>query len=310
MVCYYLTMSNNHCLKCRILSKDFKNMKLLDKTLNEIKHKYGDVSVHYDCETGERVIFGCSESYITTFILEVQKHLHDVPLHINDIEVVYYETISKPCDEVVRAKSPNRHITYSVTIEQNDDGCTFNNENDGCFITGDMVNDITKGFEMSCTRGPLCKLPLKNIALRLKNVTQLVDYTLGRYAEQSRWAIKSALMGAVILSEPRLLEPIYICTLIIPCHETNGSEIQKIVGEHRGDLIEMNVNETGKQQVLTINLPVNELTMFKTKIGNLFGSQIYSVYTTFSHWSVLDSDPYESDSLANKIIMKINKNTG
>ena len=105
------------------------------------------------------------------------------------------------------------------------------------------------------------------------------------------------LFASFLTAQPRLLEPIYKCE--IECPQEVVGKIYGIMAMRRGQVID----EQSDSCTIIAELPVAEFLRSQTG-GKAFPQCV------FSHWQVVDSDPYEENSIANEIVKSIRKRKG
>lgn len=90
---------------------------------------------------------------------------------------------------------------------------------------------INSGFQMVCRSGVLCGEELTGACFKLKDATLHGD-ALHRGAGQLMPCARAAMYGCLLVSQPRLLEPIYLVEILAPEGCMGG--IYQVMAKRRG----------------------------------------------------------------------------
>merc|ERR1712232_1262441 len=141
-----------------------------------------------------------------------------------------------------------------------------------CFVNqvagAQYVNEITPhvvaGFQWASQQGPLCEEPLRGNRFNLTDVHLHAD-AIHRGAGQLLQCMRRVVFGAMLSSDPRLVEP--ISRVDFSCHADVVSLIHRLVGQKRGEVIDEQHHATGQMVDLVANLPVSESFGFATLLA-------------------------------------------
>ena len=221
------------------------------------------------------------------------------------------KVVSRPKDPVAQ----NRHIVTSYGMDRNDvdsrrmygfgptdkDPNMYINTSTGVQYLDTVKDSICQGFREATLTGPICGEQVSGAIFRLHDAkfhSDSVHRGIGEVGPASRRSCWAALLN----SQPRLMEPIYLCGITVPT--TVSGAIYSLMAQRRGTVID-NVPMAGTPMTMVkAYLPVRESFGFDSELREKTSGQAFA-QCTFSHYQVIDSDPFEEGSLANKIAMEI-----
>jgi elongation factor 2 len=169
----------------------------------------------------------------------------------------------------------------------------------------EIRDSVKNGFGMATAEGPLCGEPVKGAIFRVVDVTLHAD-AIHRGMGQLLKPARNNVYGSLLSSKPRLLEPVYLCSISIPNSEIGT--VYTVLASRRGEVID-NEPKDGGQLLVKAYLPVGESFGFDGDIRGATGGKAFT-QCQFSHWSLLPGDPYEEGSLANKVVASIRERKG
>ena len=162
---------------------------------------------------------------------------------------------------------------------------------------------INGGFQAVCRNGVLCHEELQGACFKLKDATLHAD-ALHRGAGQLVPCARSAMYACQLLSAPRLLEPIYLVEILTP--DSCMGAIYQVMSKRRGQVISEVPREGQPLSDVKAYLPVGESFGFDPDLRAQTSGQAFP-QCVFSHYALIESDPLQANSMANKIVMQIRK---
>ena len=156
-------------------------------------------------------------------------------------------------------------------------------------ISSDLQKGLLSGFELAIQNSPLCEDTMEGTIFLVDNVQN--EETKG---EQNLAFLSTNITDiyrqAFINAEPRLVEPVYLCTLQIEMDMMG--KIYSIIAKRRGKIVKEDMlNETNLMQVL-VHIPVIESIGLPQELAKK-GSGGSFPQLVFSHWSLIEEDPFE-----------------
>jgi len=124
----------------------------------------------------------------------------------------------------------------------------------GIVHIGEIMEMVLDMFEDVMKKGPLCRDPAFKVKVTLTDC-KLHEDAIHRGPAQLYPAIREGIRGAMMQAGPVLFEPLQIQLIEAPVDYMG--EISKLVGNKRGQLLEM--NQEGTQVVVKAKIPVAEL---------------------------------------------------
>ena len=148
---------------------------------------------------------------------------------------------------------------------------------------------IRQGFQWTCREGPLCEEPLRNVKFRVMNM-QLAEKPLEKGGGQIIPLARRACNAAMLLSQPRLMEPIFAVTIIGPGDAVKNAYFA--LQRRRGHVLEDHALAGTPLFVVKGLLPVIDSFGFETDLKILTQGQA-TVSTVFDRWQVVSGDPMD-----------------
>ncbi|PSN84622.1 elongation factor EF-2 [Candidatus Marsarchaeota G2 archaeon ECH_B_SAG-G16] len=162
----------------------------------------------------------------------------------------------------------------------------------------DIKDTLIQGFRWAMEAGPLAQEPMRGVKVLLTDAIIHED-PAHRGPAQVMPAIKNAILAAVLMAKPTLLEPLLKLDIRIPTEYV--SSINRIAAQKRGRVLE--VNQVGAQMRMVLEMPVSETFNLSTELrsataGKAFWGQ------EFSRWSPIP------ESLLMQVVTKIRERKG
>lgn len=164
-------------------------------------------------------------------------------------------------------------------------------END---IRSKYDNSFINGFQLATQCGPICEEPMQGVCFiiekwEIDDVDANTNANYGPFSGQIISVVKEACKRSFQLHPQRLVTPMYTCTIVVDVNVLN--KLYAVIGKRNGEIISADLIEGSGQFSVTANLPVIESFNFakqiRTETSGLAMPQL-----VFSHWHVLEMDPY------------------
>lgn len=192
----------------------------------------------------------------------------------------------------------------------------------GCMpdATANLLVDATKGvqylneikdsmvgaFMQATGGGVFCDEVMRGICFKLEEVILHAD-AIHRGAGQIMPCARKAFFACQIKSKPGLMEPVYVCDIIVPQNAVAG--VYNTLSQRRGT-VEGKEDRIGTPLTqIKAFLPVMESFGFTAKLRQNTGGQAFP-QMRFSHWQIVGGDPYEENSSCNQIVAEIRERKG
>ncbi|KAK6424327.1 hypothetical protein LTR95_016393, partial [Oleoguttula sp. CCFEE 5521] len=146
---------------------------------------------------------------------------------------------------------------------------------------------IKQGFSWATREGPLCEEPIRNTKFRLTDL-ELAPEALARGGGQIIPTARRACYSAFLTASPRLLEPVYACTMLGP--STAVSALYTVLSRRRGHVLsDAPVPGTPLYSVRGL-IPVIDSFGFETDLRIHTQGQA-TLSLVFDRWSLVPGDP-------------------
>lgn len=154
------------------------------------------------------------------------------------------------------------------------------------------VRDAVKqGFSWATREGPLCEEPIRNAKFKITDV-ELAPEAIARGGGQIIPTARRACYSSFLMAGPRLMEPIYSCTMLGPASAV--SSLYTVLSRRRGHVLsDAPVPGTPLYSVKGL-IPVIDSFGFETDLRiNTQGAVTLSL--VFDRWNVVPGDPLDKD---------------
>ncbi|KAK0181707.1 hypothetical protein PV327_003970 [Microctonus hyperodae] len=156
-------------------------------------------------------------------------------------------------------------------------------------------SSIINGFQLATLSGPLCEEPMMGVCFAIKkweihDDSQSCESGQGNLGGQLISAFKDACRRALSMRRPRLVTPMYSCSVLV--NSDVLGKLYAVFGRRHGRVIAADsaLGFGGQFRVLA-TLPVPEsfhlATELRTQTSGLASPQL-----VFSHWEVIEQDPF------------------
>ncbi|MBW3015680.1 elongation factor EF-2 [Candidatus Woesearchaeota archaeon] len=133
---------------------------------------------------------------------------------------------------------------------------------------GEVIEMVLDMFEDVMRAGPLAKEPCTKVMVTLTDM-KLHEDAIHRGPAQVYPAVREGIRGAMMDAKPVIFEPLQILHIEAPVDHMG--DISKIIGNKRGQLLEM--NQEGAQVVVKAKLPVGEMFGWSSELRSATGGR-------------------------------------
>ncbi len=169
------------------------------------------------------------------------------------------------------------------------------------------IRDSMEGSFQEVTRqGVLAEENMRGVRFNIQDVELHTD-AIHRGGGQIMPTARRVYYASEITANPRYQEPIYLCNIAAPSDVMSG--IYQCFSQRRGVVFsEETVQGTPLLEVKAY-LPVSESFGFTAHLRSLTSGQAFP-QSSFSHWEIINQDPFDVKSKAYEITMNIRKRKG
>lgn len=148
------------------------------------------------------------------------------------------------------------------------EGNIFVDQTRGQVHIGEVIEMILDMFEDVMKKGPLAHEPCIGLKVNLVDM-KLHEDAIHRGPGQMYPAVRESIRSAMMQAKPSLLEPLQI--LRIECPTDYMGEVSKLVGNKRGQLLEM--TQEGPLTVIRAKMPVAEMIGWSSDLRSATGGR-------------------------------------
>ncbi|KAK1068633.1 hypothetical protein LTR74_005504 [Friedmanniomyces endolithicus] len=150
-------------------------------------------------------------------------------------------------------------------------------------------DSIKQGFSWAAREGPLCEEPIRNVKFKITDV-ELASEAILRGGGQIIPTARRACYSAFLMAGPRLMEPVYGCTMLGPANAV--SALYTVLARRRGHVLsDSPIPGTPLYSVKGL-IPVIDSFGFETDLRIHTQGQA-TVSLVFERWSVVPGDPMD-----------------
>jgi elongation factor 2 len=182
-----------------------------------------------------------------------------------------------------------------------------------------MIVDQTKGIQylntikdhvigammQVTTNGILCEETMRGIRYNIMDVKIHSD-PVHRGASQIIPCCKNVFYACEIASQPRLMEPMFM--IEINCNKECINSVYQTINNKRGIIGDV-IDRMGNDMLLKGYIPVMESFDFTEILRKNTGGKAQP-QMIFSHWQIINNDPFQKDTLSNKLMLETRKRKG
>jgi elongation factor 2 len=170
----------------------------------------------------------------------------------------------------------------------------------------EIKDSCVGGFIQATAEGVICGEAMRGIRFNLSDVTLHAD-AIHRGAGQIMGPMKRAMFACQIKSGAALLEPMYIVDITVPQNAIAG--VYSTLNARRG-IVHSQEDRPGTPLCkVKAYLPVLESFGFTSLLRQNTGGQAFP-QMIFSHWQLLNGNPYDAGSQAEKVVLAVRERKG
>jgi len=324
-----------------------KNTAQLKKFTDALKRlEKTDPCLQVLSQNNEFIIAGAGELHIEVALGELRDMAgEDVPFTVSPPVVEFCESVTATSSMICLGKSPNKHNRLYFTAEpMSDELCkaiegktleekdlkarakqladTYGwDKNDalklwyfsgsncvvdmshGVQYLNEVKDSINAAFETVSREGVLCGEPMRGIRFNLHDATLHAD-AIHRGGGQIIPTARRVFYAAMLCAKPSMVEPYYLAEI-----QTEQEVIGKIyscVSQRRGTILEEIPKSGTPLYIVKAHLPVLESFGFDAALREATSGRGFP-QLLFSHWAVMEGDPFKPESLPNSTVMNVRK---
>ena len=170
----------------------------------------------------------------------------------------------------------------------------------------EIRDSMESAFQNVTKEGVLAEESLRGVRFNIQDV-ELHNDAIHRGGGQIIPTARRVYYACEMTAKPKYQEPIYLCSISTPQDVMNG--VYQCFSQRRGVVFsEESVQGTPLLEVKAY-LPVSESFGFTSHLRSLTSGQAFP-QCTFSHWDLINQDPFDVKSQAYTITMNIRKRKG
>ncbi|KAF2460069.1 P-loop containing nucleoside triphosphate hydrolase protein [Lineolata rhizophorae] len=150
---------------------------------------------------------------------------------------------------------------------------------------------IRQGFSWATREGPLCEEPIRNVKFKLTDIS-LDKEPISRGGGQIIPTSRRACYSSFLMASPRLMEPIYSCSMIGPADAV--SSLYTVLARRRGHVLQDDAIAGTPLYSVKGLIPVIDSFGFETDLRIHTQGQA-TVSLVFDRWSIVPGDPLDKD---------------
>jgi elongation factor 2 len=170
----------------------------------------------------------------------------------------------------------------------------------------EIKDSCVGAFQQGTLAGPFCDEAVRGCRFNIVDVVLHAD-AVHRGAGQIMPPFKRVMCATMIKSGPAVLEPMYVCDIVVP--QTHISGVYSTLNQRRG-IVDSTENRAGT--------PLTKIKAFLPVLESFGFTQVLRANTSgqafpqmiFSHWAVLNGDPYDANSQCHQVIVDVRKRKG
>lgn len=170
----------------------------------------------------------------------------------------------------------------------------------------EIRDSMESAFQNVTKEGVLAEESLRGVRFNIQDV-ELHNDSIHRGGGQIIPTARRVYYASEMTAKPKYQEPVYLCSISTPQEVMNG--VYQCFSQRRGVVFsEDSVQGTPLLDVKAY-LPVSESFGFTAHLRSLTSGQAFP-QCTFSHWDIINQDPFDVKSQAYTITMNIRKRKG
>lgn len=176
----------------------------------------------------------------------------------------------------------------------------------GVQFLNEIKDSVVGAFQQASREGVLANEPMRGIRFNILDVSLHAD-AIHRGAGQIAPATKNVLYACQLLSDPGILEPIYLVEIQCPDRAMGG--IYGVLNRRRGHVFQEDQRPGTPLYNIKAYLPVNESFGFTADLRSNTGGQAFP-QCVFDHWKIMSGSPLDPTAKEYSIIRGVRKRKG
>jgi len=169
----------------------------------------------------------------------------------------------------------------------------------------EIKDSVVAALQWVSKEGVLCDENMRGIKFAIYDVVLHAD-SIHRGGGQIIPTARRAFLGAQLIADPRLMEPIYLVDITCPEQAMGG--VYSTLNRRRGNVVEELQRPGTPIYNVKAYLPVGESFGFTADLRQQTGGQAFP-QCVFDHWEVMTADPFE-DAKMKAIVEGVRKRKG
>merc|ERR1712070_401527 len=176
----------------------------------------------------------------------------------------------------------------------------------GVQYLNEIKDSVVAAMQWATKEGPLCDENMRGLKCEIHDVVLHTD-AIHRGGGQIIPTARRVILACFLTATPRLSEPIFLVEIQAPEQALGG--IYSSLNQKRGQVFEEMQRPGTPMYNIKAYLPVQESFGFTTFLREATSGQAFP-QCVFDHWEIMPSDPMQTDSQTNKIVMETRKRKG
>lgn len=176
----------------------------------------------------------------------------------------------------------------------------------GVQFLNEIKDHCVSAFTNATGGGIICDEVMRGCRFNIEDVTLHAD-AIHRGAGQIMPCARKVFYAAEIASGPKLMEPMYLIDITVPQNAHSG--VYSTLNKRRGEIHKIEERIGTPLTQIQAFLPVMESFGFTEELRKNTGGQAFP-QMKFSHWQMVNGDPFREDSSANQIVMAVRQRKG
>eukprot|EP00917_Polyrhabdina_sp_WS-2016_P009899 GHVP01021716.1.p1 GENE.GHVP01021716.1~~GHVP01021716.1.p1 ORF type:complete len:832 (-),score=135.51 GHVP01021716.1:48-2543(-) len=176
----------------------------------------------------------------------------------------------------------------------------------GVQYMNEIKDHCNSAFQQATAEGPLCEEQLRGCRFNIVDVTMHAD-AIHRGASQISPPCKRVICAAALVSQPRLIEPMFLVNIVCPQDAVGG--IYGTLTQRRGHVTTEETRPGTPLVEIKAFLPVAESFGFTTALRAATSGKAFP-QCVFDHWAPFMGDPLDVGSKAHTLVLGIRKRKG
>jgi len=176
----------------------------------------------------------------------------------------------------------------------------------GVQFLNEIKDHVVSSFTNATASGVLCDEVMRGVRMNIDDVTLHAD-AIHRGAGQIMPCARKVFYACALGSTPRMMEPMYLIDITVPQNAHSG--VYSTLNKRRGEIHKIEERIGTPLTQIQAYLPVMESFGFTEMLRKNTGGQAFP-QMKFSHWQMVNGDPFKEGSSSNVIVMAVRKRKG